>query len=305
MALSIEQLRNAFKKQDQGGEKQEGNNGFWDKFYKFYSMDYDETVEFRFLPDADEENPLGFIVENKHHKFNVNGKTKTIACSQMYGKSCACCETSKKFYDAGDAATGKVFWRRIDYLVQGLILKSPFEYPIKADENPVRLLSLGPKLYKVIESKIMAGDMDEMPYDMVTGYNFRINKTKQGEYADYSTSDFARKSSAIPDNLLGNIEMYDIKNYRHTEIERPQMESLIEAYLTGHSYEEDKTVVSSAPSSTGSSTLDASISSPKVAQSAESVVAQIKEVEQPAQAVAGKLSPQEILAKLKARQQAA
>jgi hypothetical protein len=301
MAIDINALRAAFKKKEteSGGE----NDGWWSKFFQFYKMNFDETVEFRFLPDLDQENPLGFIVENKYHELLINGKKKRIACAKMYDESCACCEHSQKYYDEGDEKMGKSFWRKIDYIVQGLIISTPFEYPIRADENPVRMLSLGPKLYKVIEAKIVKGDLDEMPYDMVNGYNFRINKTKQGEYADYTTSDFARRSTPIPENFLPNLEMYDLKNFRYGKIEREQMDAMIEAFLTGRSYETEKETekAESDHSSTGSASLDASLVQDKPVQSAASVVESIKDSTQPTQ-TSVKLSPQEILRKLKERQ---
>ena len=303
MALDINQLRAAFKaKESEGGE---GNTGFWDKFYPFYKMDFDQTTTFRFLPDLDDENPLGFIMENKYHELTINGKKKRIACLKMYGEACPCCEASQKYYNDGDLAMGKTFWRKVDYIAQGLIIHSAIDYPIKDDENPVRMISVGPKLYKTIEAKIVKGDMDEMPYDMVNGYDFRLNKTKQGEYADYTTSDFARKSTSIPEAMLPRLELYDLKNFRYAKIEREQVETMIEAFLTGKSYEEEKKndAPAGAPAqSTGSPSLDASLSSPKTPQNAESVMEQAASPAAAAPAATGgKLSPQEILAKLKAR----
>jgi hypothetical protein len=302
--MDIAALKAAFSKKSNEGQSTESNTGFWDRFFPFYKMDLDETVEFRFLPDLDDENPLGFIVENRYHELLINGKKKRIACANMYDEPCLCCDLSKKHYDEGDLALGKKFWRKIDYIGQGVIISTPFEYPIKADENPVRMLSLSTKLYKVIESKIVKGDLDEMPYDMISGYNFKIYKTKQGEYSDYTTSDFARKSTQVPDSFLSRIELYDLKNFRYGKIERDQMEVMVEAFLTGHSYEAEKTV----ESTTGSPALDAKLETPKVTQAAESVVQQMAApVAEPASVVpatTAKLSPQEILAKLKARQQA-
>lgn len=295
MALDINTLRAAFKKQESTGDSE--NSGFWDKFYPFYKMDFEETAEFRFLPDQDEENPLGFIVENRYHEFVINGKKKRIACAMMYDDSCICCDHSRNYYDSGDEKLGKSFWRRTDYIAQGLIITTPFEYPIKSDENPVRMISLGPKLYKVIESKIVKGDMDDMPYDMVNGYNFRINKTHQGEWADYTTSDFARKSTAIPNKMLENIDLYDLNKFRYGHIEKDQMNAMIEAFLTGQSYEEEKKDVDKN-SNNSSSTLFS-----KEQQSAESVVNAMKDPQVDApQTSTQKLSPQEILKKLKERQ---
>lgn len=300
MALDINALRAAFKsKSEEGGG--EGNTGFWDKFYPFYKMDFDQTTVFRFLPDSDDENPLGFIVENKYHELNINGKKKRIACLKMYGESCPCCELSQKHYNDGDQALGKTFWRKIDYVAQGLVINSAFDYPVDPEQNPVRMISIGPKLYKTIEAKIVKGDMDEMPYDMVNGYDFRINKTRQGEYADYTTSDFARKSTPIPERFLEKLDLYDLKNFRYGKIEREQMEAMIESFLTGKSYEEEKKN-GDAGQSTGSQSLDTSLNSAKPTQEASTVVNNIQS-EPVAAPAAGKLSPQEILAKLKARQQ--
>ena len=303
MALDIAQLRAAFAKKAEGSG--EGNTGFWDKFYPFYKMEMDQTVRFRFLPDKDEENPLGFIVPNQYHELLINGQKKRLACLKMYGESCPCCEHSQKYYNEGDERMGKAFWRKVDYIAQGLVISSPFDYPIKDDENPIRLISIGPKLYKVIEAKIVKGDMDEMPTDPVNGYDFMINKTKQGEYADYTTSDFARRSTPVPEELLARIDLYDLKNYRYGKIEREQMETMIEAFLTGKTYEAKKDSGDSGHS-TGHTGLDAKLNEPKQTASASTVVQQAAAAPAPAPAAApaggAKLSPQEILAKLKARQ---
>lgn len=263
MALTLEQLRAAFA---QKNTKQEGNTGFWDKFYPFFRMDFDTVAEFRFLPDLNEENPLGFIVENKYHELIINGQKKRIACLKMYNESCPCCELSSKHYNEGDTAMGKKYWRKVDYLGQGVVISSPFEHEIKADENPVRLISMGPKLYKKVEAGIVNGEMEAMPYDLQDGYNFRIFKNKQGEYASYDNSVFRSKSTPISQDLLDRIEMYDISKFRYAKIERDAMEAMIEADLTGSSYDRsggDKDNNSPAPVSTGSIGLDQKISSPK------------------------------------------
>lgn len=306
MALDIAQLRQAFAKKSEGSG--EGNTGFWDKFYPFYKMDFDQSAKFRFLPDLDEENPLGFIVLNQYHELLINGKKKKLACLKMYGESCPCCEQSTKYYNDGDERMGKAFWRKIDYIAQGVIMNSPFDYPVKADENPIRMISIATKLYKTIESKIVKGDMDEMPTDPINGYDFSINKTKQGEYADYTTSDFARKSTPLSEELLARIDLYDLKNYRYGKIEREQMETMIEAFLTGKSYEDNKPA-DAAPAaaaytghSTGHAPLDAKMNEDKPVQSAASVVNAAQAAPASAPAAGAKLSPQEILRKLKERQ---
>jgi hypothetical protein len=300
-----ERLKAALGKRNSSNE----NSGFWDKFYPFYKMDFDAVAIFRFLPDLDEENPLGFVVENKYHELQINGKKKRIACSQMYGEPCACCEHSQKYYnELGDEKMGKAFWRKIDYVSQGLIQSSPFEFPIKQGENPVKLISLGPKLFKKVETAILSGDFDVPPYDLSEGYDFRIMKTRQGEYADYGNSEFARKSTPISEEMLSQIQLYNLKDFRYGKIERDQMETMIEAFLTGRSYEDDKAGEKSAAGdhSTGDTKLDEKLNEKKDAKPAAEVIAAAKgDAPAPAAAEGGGTSrAQEILARLRNRQQA-
>lgn len=297
MALDINQLKAAFSKKSEGSE----NTGFWDKFYPFYKMDFDAVVTFRFLPDADDENPLGFIVENKYHELTINGQKKRIACLKMFGESCPCCEQSTKYYNEGDQTMGKKFWRKIDYIAQGLIVNSPFEYEIKSDDNPVRLLSLGPKIYKKIENAIVKGDLENMPYDLQEGHDFRIEKSRQGDYADYSNSSFRPKPTAISEEMLARIKLYNLKDFRFAKVEREQMETMIEAFLTGRALEEKSPDAPKTPAQSA----DAAVNAVKSAEAPASAPSAAPAAASAAPAASGekKLSPQEILAKLKSRNQ--
>lgn len=245
MALTFDQLKAAFGKHATAGGSSNENTGFWNSFYPFFKMNMGETALFRFLPDADEENPLGFIIENKYHEFTINGKKKKIACLKMHDghdAHCPACAASVKYYnELGDEKMGKLFWRKIDYIAAGLVMQSPFDFPIKPDENPVRLISLGPKLFKLIEASIASGDFDVAPYDLDNGFDFKIMKTKQGEYADYTTSSgFVRKATAISGSLRERLEMVDLKKFRFVRVEADAMQAQIEAFLSGKSYEDEK-----------------------------------------------------------------
>ena len=304
MALDINALRAAFKQKAEANTDKGENNGFWEKFYQFFRMDYDQVAIWRFLPDANDDNPLGFIVENKYHQLLINGKKKQIACLKMYGETCPCCEKSAEFYNAGDTAQGKTFWRKIDYLAQGLVINSPFEYPIKPDENPVRLVSMSNKLYAKVETEIVKGDLDEMPYDMLNGYDFRIVKTKQstpqGDFANYESSGFARKSTPVPTDLMERVELLDLSKFRYMKIEREQMEAMIESHLTGKNFadkeaEKNKNSQSSTPPLKEGQSADSVMSSVGATKAPETSTSQSSE------GAPVKLSPQEILKMIKAK----
>ena len=208
----------------------------WDKFYPFFKMNFDETAEIRFLPDLDAQNPLLFVIQNVYHILEINGKTRRVPCLKMYDKECPCCQKAQYYYnEVGDKSLGSKLYRKIDNFMQVLIINSPFDYPIDASDNPVRIVSIGPKLMQKIEASIMQGDFDVEPYDYDEGCNFRINKTKQGDYASYDTSTFARKSSSIPLNLRERISLYDLKTFRIPEMEASKIESLLDAMFNGKS----------------------------------------------------------------------
>lgn len=308
MALDMAQLRAAFSKKSEGNDNG-GNSGYWDKFFPFYKMDFDSVSSFRFLADANEDNPLGFIVENVYHELLINGKKKKFGCLKMYegkGAHCPLCAESKKHYDAGDTTLGKAFWRKIDYIAQGVITNTPLDYPIGDDENPVRLVSLSKSLYEKIEHAIVSDELDVMPYDEDAGYDFRIEKTKKTapggrEFGDYSNSSFARRASAIPSNLRARIEKYDLSKYRFTRVEPEQMEAAIEAFLNGKDYDEQNE--KNDPNGTQAVSQAVSEGASKPTPTPDAVMASIGAG---AAAPAGekRQSPRELLERLKAQQAA-
>ena len=300
MALSLEQLRAAFKNkvESEGSE----DVGMWDNFYPFFKADYGQDAIVRFVADADTENPLSFVVENRYHTLKINGKKKTIGCSKMYGKPCVCCDKSQEFYNGGNEAIGKMFWRKIDIITQGFVMSSPFDFPIGPEDNPIKMFSFMSKLYQKIETSIIKGDLDEMPFDLQSGYDFRITKIKSGDFADYTSSDFARKSTPVPEGLIARMVPFDLKKHRYPFMEQDKMEAIVEAFLTGGSLSESSTPASS----TGNAGLDQKLTENKSVNT-EATIADFQNATNVANTAtpgtdAKKLTPQEILAKFKAKQ---
>ncbi len=301
MALTMDQLKAAFKKRtDQAGS---GSSNFWDMFYPFYKMNFGEVASFRFLPDLDEDNPWGFLMENRYHEFTVNGKKKRVACLEMYGEDCPVCAASRSFYDDGDKTMGKMFWRKIDYLASGLVLSSPFEYKIEPDGNPARLVSFGPKLFEVVEAAMLNGDFDHPPTDLVNGCDFRINKTQQGEYASYTTSAFARKSTPVSDDALEKIKLLDLKAYRYPKVEKEQLQAMVESVLTGKAFDEKAEAAAPAHSAPAVQKEPKPLASAPAAVKAEVAEPEVKADTAPAETTAAAPAASgraaEILARLK------
>jgi len=181
--------------------------------FDFWKMNVGQMSTIRFLPDADDENPMGFLVENLTHELIINGKKETIACREMYGEECPICALSRSYYAADDKLNGKKFYRKKSYLGQCLIVDTPIEH----DKDPIiKQVEIGPALFKGMQAAFGSGDMENPPEEMVGGYNFRIRKTQDGQYASYNTSSFATKQSDLMPDVIATVTplLHDLKTLR-------------------------------------------------------------------------------------------
>jgi len=207
---SLEELRNAFK------QNESSNDNYPNNYYPFWQMPEGTQAVVRFLPDVNEDNPMGFMVEKYMHNLVINGEKKNVPCMKMYGEECPICKVSKTFYDKDDKENGKKYWRKRQYLTQALIVKDPL--PKNEDgesyEGKVCCIALGFQLYQIINDAIMSDDeLSAMPYMFKDGVDFIIKKSKQGEYSTYALgSKFMRNSRSLTDDevALATAEMIDL-----------------------------------------------------------------------------------------------
>ena len=225
--MDIKALQAAFAPK----QKEGGSGGGFSRFYPFWKMNIGEFVTLRFLPDADTTNPMGFLVENLTHNLYINGQRKVVPCLTQYGEPCPICAHSRKLYDAKDEVNGKKYYKKKEYLGQVLVVSSPFEYD--AGDNPVKLVSFGPQLFKTIQAQFMSGDLDQVPCDFDNGYDFKILKTDQGGNANYSASSFVRKSSAVDSAIRSSIQLLTLKDQRTAYQSAEVLNALLLSDLTG------------------------------------------------------------------------
>lgn len=216
----------------------EGANQDWKLFFKFWAAPVDSVSVVRFLPDADDTNPMAFLVENLTHDLVINGKRETVACLKMYDEECPICALSQTYYDKDspehNVALGKKYYRKKSYIGQVLVLETPVEHD---QEQTVKLIEFGPKIFKQIQSAFQSGDLEEPPYELKGGYNFRIKKTKSGEYADYGTSSFSPKQTDVDDEVIESINLFNLADYRAPKQSRETLETMLLADQTGGSVE--------------------------------------------------------------------
>jgi len=225
-----------------------GGDQNWKKFFNFWKAPADSVSVVRFLPDLDEDNPMGFLVENLTHDLVVNGKREKVACLKMHGEDCPICALSSKYYDEKDPEhnpeLGKKYYRKKGYIGQVLVLETPVEHDT---EQLVKLIEFGPKIFKQIQAAFQSGDLEEPPYELKGGYNFRIKKTQSGQYADYGTSSFSPKQTDVADDVLEAIELFDLKAYRTSKVSREQLEAMLIADQTGSSLPNGEDAEDAAP----------------------------------------------------------
>ncbi len=234
MALSLDQLKAAFKKpaQNEGGSRP--NN-----YYPFWNMEVGQQAIVRFLSDKNEDNPFGFVVEKLMHTLVINGENKSVACLKMHGEDCPICKVSSEYYKKEDKENGKKYWRKKQHLAQALIIEDPLkpdETTKETHEGKVRFLALGYQLYQVIQAAFEGGDLDEIPYNMDGGYDFVIRVTDQGGHNNYSIgSRFKAKPRSLTktEKEVAKEQMIDLSTLLPANPGEEKVAGMLTAALTG------------------------------------------------------------------------
>jgi hypothetical protein len=85
-----------------------------------------------------------------------------------------------------------------------------------------------------------------MPTDYTAGLDFTVTKTSKGGYADYSTSKWSRKETALTAQEQGAIDSFGLYNLadflpkRPGEVELKVLKEMFEASVDGQAYDPDR-----------------------------------------------------------------
>lgn len=248
---SLAELAAAFseKNTSQGG----GGDQNWKKFFPFWKAPVDSVTTFRFLPDADKNNDLDFLVENLTHELTINGKREKVACAKMYNEDCPICALSAKYYDEKspdhNKTLGKKYYRKKSYIGQGIVIETPVEHD---QTQVVKLVEFGPQVFTQITAGFASGDLEEVPYALKGGHNFRFRKTQTGDGQNsYITSTFQPKQTDVGDDIVEKLDelMYKLADYRAPRVEKSVLEAMLVAEQTGSSYSSSDDGDAPAPAS--------------------------------------------------------
>lgn len=186
--------------------------------YPFWNIDENKTATLRFLPDADTNNTF-FWVERQMIRLTFPGVkggenkpvTIQVPCMEMWGETCPILtEVRPWFKDPSLEDMGRKYWKKKSYIFQGLVTENPLNEESPA--NPIRRFVIGPQIFNIIKSALMDPDMENLPTDYLNGTDFKLTKTMKGQYADYSTSKWARKESSLNEEQLAAIDEHGLNN---------------------------------------------------------------------------------------------
>ena len=237
--------------QNNGGGATGGDNAI----YPHWNIAEGTSATVRFLPDADPNNTF-FWIERAMIKLpfaGVKGETNSkpvtvqVPCMEMWGETCPILtEVRPWFKDKSLEDMGRKYWKKKSYLFQGFVVDSQYKEDGKSPENPIRRFIIGSQIFNIVKAALLDPDMEEMPTDYVRGTDFRITKTSKGGYADYSTSNWARRERALDEAEQAAIKQYGVFNLKDFlpkkpgEVELKVMKEMFEASVDGEAFDMER-----------------------------------------------------------------
>jgi len=252
MATTLAEIRAKLQAQE---SRQGGNSTGDNAIFAHWNIPEGSTSRIRFLPDANTKNSF-FWVERAMIRLpfaGIKGQADSkpvvvqVPCIEMWEPN-ACpilAEVRTWFKDASLEEMGRKYWKKKSYLFQGFVRESTLGDD-KVPENPIRRFVISPQIFNIVKAALMDPEMEELPTDFERGLDFLITKTSKGGYADYSTSKYARKESALTEVERAAIEqygLYDLQDFlpkRPNDTELKVMKEMFEASVDGQAYDPDK-----------------------------------------------------------------
>jgi hypothetical protein len=212
------------------------------------------TATIRFLPDGNTQNEF-FWVERQIIKLQFNGVkgdqnakqvTVQVPCMEMYGESCPILAEVRPWYkDESLKEMANKYWKKRSYLFQGFVRQNPMGDDT-TPANPIRRFIISPQLIPIIKTGLMDPEMEELPTHFTRGLDFVVRKTSKGGYADYSTSNWARKETALTEveqaaiDAHGLFKLSDFLPKKPTQAELAIMKEMFDASVDGMPFDNER-----------------------------------------------------------------
>ena len=255
MAMSLAEIRAKLKAQE---DKKGGASGsFGDgTVYPHWNINEGDTARIRLIPDADPANNF-FWVEKAMIKLpfsGIKGQPESkpcivqVPCIEMWPEMGLCPilnEVRPWFKDKSLEEMGRKYWKKKSYIMQGFVRENPLKED-KVPESPIRRFIISPQIFNLVKAALMDPELENLPTDYQNGLDFNVKKTSKGGYADYSTSTWARKETALTADEAEAIEKYGLQNLADALPKKPTPEDLVimkemfEASVDGQPYDPEK-----------------------------------------------------------------
>jgi hypothetical protein len=217
-------------------------------------MEEGQSATLRFLPDGNTKNTF-FWAERAMIRLPFNGvkgemESKQVfvqvPCVEMWGDTCpVLTEVRTWFKDKSLEDMGRKYWKKRSYIFQGFVRENPL-HDDKTPANPIRRFIIGPQIFTIIKGALMDPELEELPTDLLRGLDFRITKGAKGGFADYNSSKWSRKESALTEAEQAAIAehgLYDLGSFlpkKPTDVDLKIIKEMFEASVDGQSYDTER-----------------------------------------------------------------
>jgi len=202
--------------------------------FPFWNIPENSTAVVRFLPDGDDTNT--FLWRERQMirlafpgiKGGDEGKavTVTVPCMEMWKETCPIhAEIRPWFKDKSLEDLGRRYWKKKSYVFQGFVVQSSLQEDA-LPENPIRRFIINPSIFNIVKGALMDPEMESLFTDYENGTDFRLTKTTKGQYADYSTSSFARRERGLNKVELQAIATHGLFNLNDFMPKKPNKEEV-------------------------------------------------------------------------------
>lgn len=248
---TAEQVRAALLEQKSKAENF-GKKGGDNASYPFWNIPDNSTATVRFLPDADSENMFFWrqrLVIKMPFAGVVGGENPTdreviitVPCVEMFGMACPVMAATRPMWKDGREDIARRYWKKKSYLMSGFVVNSPITEET-VPENPIRRFVVNPSIYEIIEKSLISPDMEDMPTDYIGGRDFKIAKTKKGEWSNYSTSSWAFKTRSLTETERAAIDQYGLNDLKQglgripDKAELEAIKEMFDASLAGEPFD--------------------------------------------------------------------
>jgi hypothetical protein len=166
-----------------------------------------------------------------------------VPCMEMYGEACPVLAEVRPWYkDESLKDMANKYWKKRSYIFQGFVRQNPLTED-KATANPIRKFIISPQLIPIIRSGLMDPEILEIPTHYERGLDFNIKKSTKGGYADYGTSNWARRETALTEaereaiETHGLFKLADFLPKKPTEAELRIIKEMFDASVNGEAYD--------------------------------------------------------------------